>query len=207
LTFKLRSAIVLANPASRRFEGMSGPSVWDEASKVVALLGREDHLAARITAEREARGWSQSQLAREMANIGYPIPQTAISKIEHPQRGARRAITVDEAIAFARLFDLTLVDLVLPRDVPKNLAVARDLATGPDALVARDEAELAYEEIAQRLADLWRRDAQWRATLDQELHRAVEVEADSEPETPQALARLQFLVDVCVTRQKGKGKR
>lgn len=181
-----------------------GPVSWTEGSRLVAEFGNEDHLAARITTEREARGWSQSQLSREMAGIGRPIPQTAISKIENPQRGGRRAISVDEAVGFSKLFGVPLGELLMPASTLKHLKIVRDIADGPAALIAKDEAQLVYDDLAERLAALIRIDGQWQATLEDELHRAVAAQ-ESAPDSQMAQARMQFLYEVVINRGQKKG--
>src|SRR5688572_2896586 len=41
----------------------------------------EENMAARVAWEMRRRGWSQERLAREMAEAGCPLHQSAISKI------------------------------------------------------------------------------------------------------------------------------
>jgi plasmid maintenance system antidote protein VapI len=79
-----------------------------------AALLSEEHLAWRIEHEMQRRGWSQERMAQEMTDAGYPIHQTAISKIIKPRDGKRRAISVDEAIGFAKVFGSTLEGLLSP---------------------------------------------------------------------------------------------
>ena len=70
----------------------------------------ESYLAARIASEREARTWSLEGLAYRMTQAGCAINQSAIYKIEQGQ--PRRRITVDELVAFSRVFGLPLDDLL-----------------------------------------------------------------------------------------------
>jgi len=70
----------------------------------------ENYLAARIISERETRGWSLEGLAKRMTAAGCAINQSAIYKIEQGQ--PRRRITVDELVAFSRVFGLPLDDLL-----------------------------------------------------------------------------------------------
>lgn len=77
----------------------------------------EENVALRIAWEMRRRGWSQERMAQELTNAGCPTHQSAISKIINPRPdGSRRAITVDEAIALARVFDIPLEELPLPLD-------------------------------------------------------------------------------------------
>ena len=75
----------------------------------------EDHLAARIAAEREARGWSLEGLAKRMTDAGCPIDQSAIFKIERTT--PRRRIVVDEMVAFSQVFGIPLEELLIPPSV------------------------------------------------------------------------------------------
>lgn len=100
----------------RRLVAENAPLDYHGAHRLTVELGREDLLAARIERERKARGWSQERLAKEMAQAGCPLPQSAISKIERPGPGGRRAITLDEALAFSRVFNTPLPELVVPID-------------------------------------------------------------------------------------------
>lgn len=78
----------------------------------------EENIALRIEWEMRRRNWSQERLAAEMAKVGYPLHQSAISKIINPRPdGRRRAITVDEAIGFARVFAVPFDELPMPLDV------------------------------------------------------------------------------------------
>lgn len=77
----------------------------------------EENVALRIAWEMRRRGWSQERMAQELTNAGCPTHQSAISKIVNPKPdGSRRAISVDEAIALARVFGIALEELPLPLD-------------------------------------------------------------------------------------------
>jgi transcriptional regulator with XRE-family HTH domain len=93
---------------------------WAEGHRLIEKVGGEDHLALRVTTERNRLGLSQEKLAEAMVAAGCPVPQSAISKIENPGRGGRRAISVEEAIAFAKVFDVPLGELLLPPDVVRD---------------------------------------------------------------------------------------
>lgn len=98
----------------------------DEPKSMQSVFGmREGHVARRIEYEMEKRGWSQERLAKEMADAGYPIHQSAISKIVNPREGKRRTIGVDEAIGFARVFGTSLDSLALPLLATKSVEVRK----------------------------------------------------------------------------------
>lgn len=75
-------------------------------------LAGEDSLAARIAYEREQRGWSYEGLAKRMTDVGCPVNQSAIYKIEKAR--PRRGIRVNELIALSIVLDLDLNELLLP---------------------------------------------------------------------------------------------
>ena len=87
-------------------------------------LGGEETLARRVAYERERRGWSTQGLAQRMTDVGCPINQTAIWKIESGR--PRRRITYDEALAFAEVFEVELEDLAIPPEL-KASAQLQDL--------------------------------------------------------------------------------
>jgi transcriptional regulator with XRE-family HTH domain len=70
----------------------------------------ESYLADRIASERARQRMSLEGLATRMTKAGCAINQSAIYKIEQGQ--PRRRITVDELVAFSRVFGLPLDDLL-----------------------------------------------------------------------------------------------
>lgn len=76
------------------------------------LLYSEGNAAARIALEREVRGWSTTELAARMTRASVPMNQTAVWRIENGT--PRRKITLDEALGFARVFELPLEELMSP---------------------------------------------------------------------------------------------
>lgn len=175
--------------------GGSGRLSWPEAHKLVVALGREDYLAERIKTEREARGWSQERLSVEMGKGGCPIHQSAISKIEKPARGGRRAITVEEAIAFSRVLDIPLVELVLPAEAMGNASILKDFADGPALGRAADGAQMRYREVVERLAQRIKGDAYWTDQLADQLEHALHDVAE-QGRQPEDSYRVSFLRDV-----------
>jgi transcriptional regulator with XRE-family HTH domain len=86
-----------------------------ETDSFLADFGSEENIAQRIQEEMKARGWSQAKLSKEMAARGYPIHQSAISKIINPPGGdGRRSVSVDEALGLAKTFGIELADLLVP---------------------------------------------------------------------------------------------
>ncbi|MFJ2578432.1 helix-turn-helix domain-containing protein [Kitasatospora aureofaciens] len=81
------------------------------ASKNPRLAG-EENAARRLKMERESRGWSTAEVARRMSETGFPINQSSVWRIESGE--PPRRINLDEAIGFAKIFDITLAELVGP---------------------------------------------------------------------------------------------
>ena len=98
----------------------------------------EAHVAKRIAVERAARGWSYQRLAMKMGHVGVPLHQSAIYKIVH--QDPPRRITVDELVGFARVFGLTVEELLADPEV----AAEKELVT----LILRYR-ELIAEELRQ----------------------------------------------------------
>ncbi|WP_431929838.1 helix-turn-helix domain-containing protein [Nonomuraea jabiensis] len=73
----------------------------------------EENVALRLAWEMRRRGWSQDRMAQELTNAGQPMHQSAISKIVNSMPdGRRRTISVDEAIAMARVFGISVGELL-----------------------------------------------------------------------------------------------
>ncbi|PRX48968.1 helix-turn-helix protein [Nonomuraea fuscirosea] len=104
-------------------DAMSGNSEQDSSGSHARTLS-EENVALRVAWEMRRRGWSQERMAQELTNAGCPTHQSAISKIVNPKPdGSRRMISVDEAIAMARVFGIPLEELPLPPEA----AEGRDL--------------------------------------------------------------------------------
>jgi len=125
---------------------------WEEAGALLSATSSERELARRLTEERQARGWSQERLAREVTAVGVPLPQSAISKIEKPAPGGRRAITVQEAIGFSIVFDVPLLELLLPANARDQVQDLRAFAEGPGRRRHMDLAVDTYWGRVRRVA-------------------------------------------------------
>ncbi|MEV0163411.1 helix-turn-helix domain-containing protein [Nonomuraea fuscirosea] len=124
----------------------------------------EENVAMRVAWEMRRRGWSQERMAQELTNAGCPTHQSAISKIVNPKPdGSRRVISVDEAIAMARVFGIPLEELPLPPEA----AEGRDLHEFSQTVA--HEGRKAKAQHAQFLL-AW---ARLRHRLDQQENRAL----------------------------------
>jgi transcriptional regulator with XRE-family HTH domain len=135
-------------------------------------LTGEPQLAERIGYERERRGWSYEQLAKRMTDVGCPMNQSAIYKIE--KATPRRRITVDELLAFAKVFDTNISALLLG-------------GIGDDAHAAKllqkwDQAE-EKAEAAQREVDAAREEFMRYAGADPKDMQRISQAASERPRT------------------------
>lgn len=118
---------------------------------------KEENVARRIVYEMQQRGWSQERLAKEMSEAGYPIHQSAISKIVSPREGKRRTIGVEEAIGFARVFGTSLESLALPLIATKSAEVKVLVKEISDSLEQRvvllEETSALWRRLRELLSD------------------------------------------------------
>src|SRR3954451_20592982 len=95
-------------PRSQRATGTRSPARSRESPAETTNRGEdlsyERLLARRIQQERERRGWSYERLARAASEAGCRMNQATPFKIEKGK--PPRKITIDEFVAFAKVFDL-----------------------------------------------------------------------------------------------------
>jgi hypothetical protein len=113
----------------------------------------EEHLASNVETLRLARGWTYDGLARRMSDIGCPIDQSAIYKIEKVR--PRRRITVDELVGFSRIFGRSLEQMIADPALHASedaIAAADELfrAVGNHLLV-NEEQERERQSLTDRL--------------------------------------------------------
>lgn len=70
----------------------------------------EDELARKIEALRVGKGWSYGRLSEAMEAEQCQIERSSLQKIE--KGTPRRRITVTELVAFAKVFDVSITDLL-----------------------------------------------------------------------------------------------
>jgi hypothetical protein len=83
-----------------------------------------DEVAAEIQRERKRRGWSYRQLAEELGNIGMKVSEPVLINVltrraqeAHGKQLPARALTVDELLACAQVFNTSAIHLI-PRADP-----------------------------------------------------------------------------------------
>ncbi|WP_326688936.1 helix-turn-helix domain-containing protein [Streptomyces sp. NBC_01795] len=114
---------------------MSDEAPQDAAVKGVLLSG-EENVAARLRIEREARGWSTNILSDRMNEAGFDMNPSAVWRIEN----GKRRINLDEAIGFAEVFGISLLNFAGP---PRLAARSRALELIDDVVRAFRETQRA----------------------------------------------------------------
>lgn len=66
-------------------------------------------IALRIRELRTERGWSQAQLASEMAALGFAWTRMTVTEVEGPRQ---RAVSIAEVLALAHVFDLGVTKIL-----------------------------------------------------------------------------------------------
>jgi transcriptional regulator with XRE-family HTH domain len=72
--------------------------------------GPDEWVRARIRQMRIALGWSQNDLARRVTNAGCKLAQSSLWSIEEGK--PPRRVSIGEAVAFSKVFDIPLAELV-----------------------------------------------------------------------------------------------
>ncbi|MFD5435823.1 helix-turn-helix domain-containing protein [Kitasatospora sp. NPDC127067] len=90
----------------------------DQGEEGASAALSEENAAERVRLERELRSWSTGELAKRMTDAGYPINQSSVWRIESGE--PRRRINLNEAIGFAKVFDLALEDFLGPSTSPEE---------------------------------------------------------------------------------------
>jgi transcriptional regulator with XRE-family HTH domain len=75
--------------------------------------------AANLRVARERAGLSQEAVAAQMRDLGYPVRQQTIAKIE----AASRTVSLDEALALARITGTTIHALIRPTGLAREAAL------------------------------------------------------------------------------------
>jgi transcriptional regulator with XRE-family HTH domain len=115
--------------------------------KTQSTIGFEEKLASVVQSERERRGWSPAELARRLTEAGAPMNQTSIWKIENGE--PRRRIMLDEAVAIARVLNLSLYTMLEGRTV--DAAVLEDVDRAAQHL---NESSDLLAEMKARLPEI-----------------------------------------------------
>ena len=97
----------------------------------------ENSVAAKVETLRLTRGWTYRQLSDALATAGCRLDPSSLHKLERATaEGKRRRITVDEAVAFADVFEVSIYALMGIVHKPSGSEVRADaLASIRDDLI------------------------------------------------------------------------
>lgn len=171
-----------------------------ELLDMVKAHGSERYIADRVSDLRRQRGWSQDELVKQMRSRGCVMPQSAISKLEKPPSGGRRAVTVDEALAFAKVFGMSIEELVLPPDLLTRKHLHEGLLMGAHLRHRYMVARIDYDTLIATQLEAMAADSEWKSHVYAVLaeSRANQPSQDKERNGAR-LEQLDFLEDL-VTR-------
>lgn len=157
-------------------------------------LQSEVNLARRIAHERERLGWTYEGTAKRLTDVGCPIQPSAIYKIE--KSDPPRRISVDELVAFAKVFEVSVEELLLPVEVAEVRALA-ELFLAWDK--ARQASALAKVQEEEALAAVRQFVAERGDEMTKNLHAMVEIWVkgwvEDDAAAPTATAYWMFHID------------
>lgn len=110
----------------------------------------EEVLGRRVKGHRQAREWSQEELASKMIEAGFPWTQSIVTRTET----ATRPVRVDEAAALAALFGVGVDELIGTGAKPLDQTYERLLRLRPPLIRRLAAAERDREVTARELGDL-----------------------------------------------------
>lgn len=125
-----------------------------------AALDHEARMGRRMQMLREERGWSQADLAERLAEVGWPVHQTTVAKLE----AGRRPLRVAEVYALSLIFRIPAASFFYlstetespgmaymqerQQEVDRQLAETRENLLRFTQTFAEQYAELAAQQLA-----------------------------------------------------------
>jgi transcriptional regulator with XRE-family HTH domain len=157
-----------------------------ETFRLVERYGAQDSVVERLRAELESRGWSQSELSRRLADLRppYHLSQGAISRML--AYDSPREITVDDLLAFVRVFGIPMDEFVLPTSITYEVGGWGAYMTAVDKLERLREARAEYDAAVAQARELVGEHAGLKPRLM--WHRERLLEADPEGESVEVQA-------------------
>ena len=113
-------------------------------------VNAEEFLAATIEDLRTREGWSYAELSQRMGEAGCPIERSSLQKIERGQ--PRRKITVNELVAFSRVFNVEIPELLVSPSYKTEQMFLRDLEDGPRLTSEAWQAKSRQRGLVHRVA-------------------------------------------------------
>jgi transcriptional regulator with XRE-family HTH domain len=109
-------------------------------------VGGEANLSRRIAFERERRGWSYGTLAQRMTAAGAPVAASALQRVEKSE--PRRRVTVDELLALADVFEVSVEELLMPVELIRK-------ERGRQVIEAIEDTEEQLAQATERYLAAW----------------------------------------------------
>ncbi|MFD0853994.1 helix-turn-helix domain-containing protein [Actinomadura adrarensis] len=78
-------------------------------SRVTSRTDVSRRVGLRVRALRQARSWTQPELAARLSKVGFEISAPSITRME---QGSRQTVSIDAALALCDVFEVTLDDLI-----------------------------------------------------------------------------------------------
>jgi len=110
----------------------------------------QENLSRRLAQLRARKKWTAGDVQRELAKVGCDVPRNAALRIEQ----GTRQVTVDELVAFSKVYGKTVEDLMTPvelvgHETAKGIAarIDREMAVALESLQRLGEALNALREL------------------------------------------------------------
>jgi transcriptional regulator with XRE-family HTH domain len=149
-----------------------GDEARQEREPQGVLLSGEENVAARLKVERESRGWSTSTVSDRMNRAGFEMNPSAVWRVEN----GKRRINLDEAIGFAEVFGVSLLNLA-----------------GPPGLAAKTRALELIDDIVRAFRETQRANAAFtraRDTYDAYISEHPDIREEAEAVVSNSLAQV-----------------
>jgi hypothetical protein len=143
---------------------MRKPSLeWAEVSQLIAELGSEKYFAKRLKSWRGSM--SLDKLSKALDDSGHFISKSALSRMENmdapgrPNSRRKQEITIGDALAISRIFNKSLVSMLLPDEALEEHAGWVAILEATEALGRVQQAWLEYREhIDNAQSAMWKYD-------------------------------------------------
>lgn len=162
---------------------MTGDSGARTSQRVEINLGRN------VREIRKSMGWSQEELARQMASHGYEMHQTTIAKLEN----AGRPTTVGELVALSKILHVGVGRLLSSQSKPieESSGDEKALQELEKAMIEVRETHGKLKELNLRMADLEREHAETRREHHERVERYQTARKAVGPRSPQLPAYIE----------------
>lgn len=147
----------------------------------------QENLARRLAQLRARVPWTAGDVQRALAEVGCVVPRNAALRIEQ----GKRQVTVDELVAFSKIYGKTVEDLLTPVELVGHDAAKRIAARIDDEMGAVLDAVRRLGESLYHLRDLRTREPEAGDYLVEILAEPYLAEARSEPPLTDLQRRLR----------------